>query len=284
MDETKIIEGEATPESQPISPDASAFAAIADKVRTDSQNLARLTHVEELERLFDDKTPEQIIHYVAELIKTEQYQDIRVLISASGAGYLYSETFIASADANKKALEEETQEKIANKVRADSAELAKLTAIKSLAELFPDTPPEQIEEFAGTMIGADKYQDIKLLSDPAGAGYLYCATYMTENYAKLLARVEAKNPFATIAETVREESKIYPRPTKVALFYEPVFEIDADLMQTAVESISQREEYKDIRKIVAPTGAVYLFSDLYLSPPQAEAFVQWEEVDKLNNP
>lgn len=283
MDETKAIESEATSEREPINADDSAFATIAEKVRADS-NLAQMTHIEELEPLLVGKTPEQIIHHVAELIKTEQYQDIKVLISSSGAGYLYSETLIAPAEASEKAMMEEAQDTIANKVRADSAELVKLTPIEALPDLFPDAPPEQIEKFAGMMVGVGKYQDIKSVIGPAGAGYLYCATHMTENYAKLLARVEQKNPFAIIAETVREESKIYPRPTKVALFYEPVFEIDANLMQTAVESISQRQEYKDIKKIVAPTGAVYLFSDLYLSPPQAEAFVQWEEVDKLNNP
>jgi hypothetical protein len=283
MDETENIESEATSESHPISADDSAFATIAAKVRADS-NLARLTHVEELESLFAGKTPEQIIHLVAELIKTEQYQDIKVLISASGAGYLYSASFIAPAEAGEKALMEEVQETVANKVRADSAESARLTPMKDLPELFPDAPPEQIEKFAGMMAGADKYQDIESVIGPGGAGYLYCATHMTENYAKLLARVETKNPFAAIAETVREESRIYPRPTKVALFYEPVFQIDANLMQIAVEGISQRVEYKDIKKIVAPNGAIYLFSDLYLSEPQAQAFVQWEEVDKLNNP
>ena len=51
-------------------------------------------------------------------------------------------------------------------------------------------------------------------------------------------------------------------------------------MEAVVDSILDREAYKDIKKIVAPTGAIYLYSDLYLNPATAEKYVEWEEVEK----
>jgi len=259
------------------------YTAIADKVRADSQNLDRLTHVEELGALFPEMTPEQIINHLAELVKIEQYADVKVTTSASGASYLYSDSFIAAAEANEKVLIDETNPKIARQVQKDSQESVRLTAIESLAELFPELSPDQLKRCVTALVDEQNDQNIKRLVGPTGIAYLYSEAHMTANYANLLARVEAKNPYATIAETVREESRIYPRPTKVVLFYEPVFQIDPALMEAAVEGTLQRDEYKDIKKIIASTGAVYLYSDLYMSPGLAEARVQWEEVDRSNN-
>jgi hypothetical protein len=45
-----------------------------------------------------------------------------------------------------------------------------------------------------------------------------------------------------------------------------------------------RPEYKDIKKIVASTGDVYLYSDLYLDADQALALVEWNEVGQYKNP
>jgi hypothetical protein len=271
------------PDSQ-VNPAETIYAAIAEKVRSGSQALAQPIHIEELGSLFPDLTPDQIISHLTEQVKTEPYQDIKVMTSTSGAVYLYSDTFIAPAEASERVLAEETQEKIVGKVREDSETFSRLTATESLVELFPDLPPDKIEKYVETMTAEEKYQDIKRLSGPTGIGYLYCETHMTGNYATLLARAGAKDPCATIAETVREESRIYPRPTKVELFYTPLFQIDADQMETIVERTLQRPEYKDIQKMVASTGAVYLYSDLYLNAAFAEAWIQWEEVERYNNP
>ncbi len=279
---TKGIEVTAMPEYKPDKLN-SVFPLMAERVRADSSR-ARLTRVEELEPIVVGKTPEQMIGYIVELIRTGEYRDIKLWISSGGAAYMYSEIYIGPGDATQKALEEETQERIAKKVRADSAEMTCLTAIKTLQDLIADVPPDQVEKCVETMMSSGHYEDIRLVISPAEAGYLYCADHITENYARLLTRAETKNPLTIIAETVREESRIYPRATKVDLFYEPVFQIEAGLVWAAVETMSQREEFNDIKKIVAPTGAVYLFSELYMTDPQARAFVQWEEVEKFNNP
>lgn len=279
-----MADPQAVPEIRESNTTETVYAAIADKVRADSQSLGRLTHVEDLGTLFPDMTPEQVVDHLGELIKIEEYKDVKVLTSASGWTYLYSDTFVSAKEAGEKSFSEQVRAKIATKVRADSEAHVRLTPVDSLAELLADVPKESIETYTAAMADDEKYQDIKQLHGPTGIAYSYSDRHMTANYAALLARVEAKDPYRTIADTVREESRIYPRPTKVALFYEPVFQIDADMMEAAVEGMLQREEYKDIKKIIASTGAVYLYSDLYMPAAQAKAIVQWEEVDKALNP
>jgi D-alanine-D-alanine ligase-like ATP-grasp enzyme len=55
-------------------------------------------------------------------------------------------------------------------------------------------------------------------------------------------------------------------------------------METVVENLLRQPEYQDIKKIVATTGAIYLYSDKYLDPGAAQWQVQWEEVERHNNP
>ncbi len=260
------------------------YATIADKVRVDSRDLAILTHVESLGPLFPDMTPEEIVNYLTEMHDIKEYDDIRALIAASGDAYLYSSTSITAEEAAEKCLIGEVRTKIADKVRKDSKANSQLTATASLAELFPDIAPEQIEKYREAMKQEKGYADIQFLVGPTGIAYLYSESFITSNYATMLARVDAKDACSTIADTVRDESRIYPRPTKVELFYAPIFQIDPGQMQQVVERTLQRPECADIKKIVAPTGAVYLYSNRYMEPAQAERWVQWEEVERLSNP
>lgn len=275
---------EGAPETLPAMTPEEIYAAVAGKVRSDSQNHAMPIPVEELGPLFPDLTPEQIVAYLTELVQKEEYADIKVMTSAIGASYLYSETSITSGDASALVLADETQAAIATRVRGNSKDEARLTPADSLKELFPDLAPEQVEKFLAEMGEKDKFQDIKQLAGPNGAVWLYSEESMTSNYAALLARVEAKDPCRTIAETVREESRTYPRPTKVTLFYDTVFQIDGINLEGFVERTLQQPEYKDIKKIVASTKAVYLFSDQYMPAGQAEYLVEWEEVGKYKSP
>jgi hypothetical protein len=276
---------DATKTHAPVKMSAEAvYAIIADKVRTDSETLFRLTHVEALAPLLPDMTPEEIVNYLGELYEIEEYMDVRAIVSDSGAAYLFSSTFIPPEEAADKCLAEETQVKIATLVRDDSKTKAKLTGVEQLAELFPSLSPDQLTRYREGMAGEKEYEDIKTVAGPARGRYLYSETYMTQQYAALLARAEAKDPCLTIAETVREESRIYPRPTKVQLFYAPVFQIDPGQMEQMVERTLQQPECADIHKIVAVTGAIYLYSNRYMEPALAERWVQWEEVERLNNP
>ena len=259
------------------------YAVIAAKIRTDSQTLVKPIPVELLSEVFPELKPEEIVEQLVKMTRIEQYGDVRVHITASGAAYLYSENSIATDEAVERIVAEETQNRIVDLIRYDSKKRIRLTAVTSLCEKFPDLEPARVQQYAGAILNGSKHQDIHRVAGPSGVEYLYSIDFMTETYAHLLARVEAKDPEALIAETVREESRIYPRPTRVGLFYAPVFQLQEYQMETVVESVLARDDCKDIKKIVAPNGALYLYSDRYLNQALAERYVQWEEVEKFKN-
>lgn len=273
----------ASPSVQKIAVDV-IYIAIADKIRTDTVKLGKPIPVESLGALFPDMKPEEIVAHLGDMVKVERFQDVRVYVSASGAAYLYSETSIPSEQAIEQIIARETQVQIADKVREDSEKTFQLTALDALPALFTDLEAERVHHYARAVVGTEDCSDIQPITGPTGIEYLYSDKFMTNSYAGLLARTAAKNPYVTIAETVREESRVYPRPTKVAMFYDPFFQIDGDQMQTVVENLLRQAEYQDIKEIVASTGTIYLYSDKYLNSGAAQYQVQWEEVEKNNNP
>jgi hypothetical protein len=169
-------------------------------------------------------------------------------------------------------------------VREDS-NLAKLTGVDRLDSLFPEplTSEQKIDLFT-EMAKDDRYQDIQSLTAVTGAAFVYSETYMTRNYAEILARVEAKDPLVVISETVREESRVYPRPTAIELFREPVFGIGSTEIETHVAHLLEQPEFTDIKQVIASNGARYLYSELYMSKDLASSTVEWLEVERFENP
>jgi hypothetical protein len=108
---------------------------------------------------------------------------------------------------------------------------------------------------------------------------------MSDYYALLLTRVAAQDPCATIAETVRDESKRYPRPTNVLLFMEKLFGMKEADLKASISALQRRPEFSDIKTLVHPTtGGFYLFSSRYLDEDTASSMMDWQEVGKDANP
>ena len=63
-----------------------------------------------------------------------------------------------------------------------------------------------------------------------------------------------------------------------------VFNIDPDKMASYVEALSAVDEYQDIVKLEASTGAIYLYSSQYLNGDLAKSLMEWEEVGQYENP
>lgn len=276
-----------TEHSEELSPDSMTediAAGIADKVREDSSSHGRLTAAEFLGALTPDLAPDSIAESLDWMAEDERYTDIQALVLPSEAIYYYSDVYITPPEALEKGKIKEVQAKIASKVRDVSKSLAELTGVDTLADVDPDVESDDLQTALEELAEDDRYGDIRLVTSSTGADYLYSETYITRSYAGILIRAAANDPCATIAATVRDESRIYPRPTPVELFREPIFNIEAGELDVHVARVLQREEYQDIKKIVASTGAVYLYSDLYLHPNQALAQVEWTEVGQDENP
>ncbi|MFC2072557.1 hypothetical protein ACFLUU_07670 [Chloroflexota bacterium] len=257
---------------------------IAEKVREDSQNLTRLTSADTVNPLLSDLEADNVAVNLADMQKDKRYRDIKSVVASTGTVYLYSETYITKSQAEFLAKTEDIKTKIAEKVREDSKNLTKVTVVDSLGTLIPDLEPNKIEANLAEMVNDDRYLDIKSVVASTGALYLFSETYITKNYADILVRAEANDPCATIAATVRDGARVYPRPTNIEYFNNPIFNINPDELEGHITGTLERQEFKDIKLINASTGAPYLYSDLYMNEDYARSLIEWEEVDQFENP
>ena len=260
-------------------------ARIAAKVRADSQHLAQLTSAAALIALVADLVKTDTVEIdLTEMLAASAYHDLKLVTTSTEAIYLYSETYIAKNTAETLIRLEEMHTRIATKVRTDSQQLAKLTRADACAALAADLETDAVQFNLAEMLKDERFQDMQSITVATGVDFLFSETYITKNYAAILARAEANDPGVTIAETVREESRLYPRPTNVVLFEEQVFNITPEQLETFLAHSLGRQEFQDIRLIQASTGARYLYSNLHLSADYAQSLVEWEEVGRDQNP
>lgn len=260
------------------------LAIIAGKIREDSQNLDKLTGIDTVNMLVSDLGPDEGVVNLADMQRDSRYQDIKSVGTSTGAVYLYSETHITENHAEILAQDEDNKVKIAEKIRDDSKNLAKLTGVDSLITLVSDLEADKVDANVAELLKDNRYQDIKSVIASTGAVYLYSEIYITKNYADILVRAEANDPCATIAATVRDEARIYPRATRIEFFTNPIFGINTDEFEGHLASILERPEYTDIKLITASTEARYLYSDLYMNEDYARSLVEGAELDHEENP
>lgn len=114
--------------------------------------------------------------------------------------------------------------------------------------------------------------------------YLYSENYITKNYANMMISVEEKDFFKMIAQTVREESRIYPRPTDARLFTKAPFKLSKEEFYEVYKELKKKDEYKDIQETRASNNALYLYSDKYIKKTLAASLTEWIEVEAEQNP
>jgi hypothetical protein len=114
--------------------------------------------------------------------------------------------------------------------------------------------------------------------------YLYSTRYMTHQYAETAARVGEGDIPRLIAEAVRADSAIYPRPTPIGTFAERPFGLDRDQIALALERMLDDPGFDDIRRVTASDGTPFLFSARHLEPGHAASLAEWLAVGRSNNP
>jgi len=134
-----------------------------------------------------------------------------------------------------------------------------------------------------TLLATEAPDDVKLMRG-ASEIYYFSEFSMTAAYAKHLFRVSEKDPPKLIADTARDESKTYPRPTLLRTFLDPPFTLSRDELDEALAAIARRPEFSDIRRCVASNGDEYVYSDAHLSRPHAESLAEWASVGEKENP
>ena len=129
----------------------------------------------------------------------------------------------------------------------------------------------------------EENEDIKGLHDKEGAPCYYSARYMSEPYAKILLR-KGGNPLLLIAEIVRENSALYPRPIPLDTFKNSPFELTQEEILSCLQKMDGQEEYQDIAQTTTSIGTVFLYSSRHLDRDYASMLAEWFDVGQFNNP
>ena len=260
-------------------------ARIAGKVRADAKEHAALTLSDTVFALVPDSLQGSITAILEEMAAEDGYGDIKALITPSGGVYFFSTTYLPADEAFAKSVTEEVKDRMAERVRGDSRDRVTLTPDAVLYDLTPGTERGKIDDLLTEMQREARYADIHGVTASSGEVSFYSDIYLSDNYAKILLRAMANDPCATIAETVRDASRIFPKPTNVLLFEEGVFGIDPGKLESAIAETMRKPEFGDIKKMVHPsTGAAYLYSSQYMDEGQVWTMVDWFEVGERNNP
>jgi hypothetical protein len=87
-----------------------------------------------------------------------------------------------------------------------------------------------------------------------------------------------------MAEIVRENSAVYPRPVPVETFSDPPFDMTEEEIKTCLARMAGQEELKDICQTTTSAGTLFLFSRLHLEPGHAAMLADWQDVGPLTDP
>ena len=126
-------------------------------------------------------------------------------------------------------------------------------------------------------------EDLKEIPGHDGLPRYYSGQYMSDAYARLLVRKEG-DPLLLLAETIRENSKIYPRPVPMETFKNPPFDLTEEEILACLEKMKEEDPYKDIGETVTSEGTVFLYSAWHLEPDYASMLAEWIDVGQHKNP
>jgi len=131
-------------------------------------------------------------------------------------------------------------------------------------------------------LGAD-VADIQLIRD-GGEIFLFSDRHMTRAYAEAAVRAATGDHPRILAETVRSDSKTYPRPTPIRTFLAAPYLLSIEDVIAAAERMRVDARYADISFARASNGDLFLFSTNHMNRDQAEAMAERLAVGQFDNP
>lgn len=172
--------------------------------------------------------------------------------------------------------QDQAVETLINAIR-QASQTARLSTLEELQALVaPAGNPEEL-------LADTEAADIKMMRG-SNTVYFFSDSTMTDVYALHLFRISERNPLRMVAETVRDESRLYPRPTPAYTFLGTPFNLSQGELEMVLGQLNDNPEMQDIRTVTVSNGALYLFSTDYLSIPYGEYLAEWNEVGQAENP
>jgi len=129
----------------------------------------------------------------------------------------------------------------------------------------------------------EKNKDIKEISGSDGIPCYYSALSLSETYVRILIQ-KKENPLSLMAEIVRENSSIYPRPVPLDIFKESPFDFTQDELIGCLKKMAEQREYQDIAQTITSIGTIFLYSTQHLEPDYASSLAEWVDVGQVYNP
>jgi len=142
-------------------------------------------------------------------------------------------------------------------------------------------PAEEVGDILKKVV--DGSEDLHELAAQDGSRRYYSSHFMTEAYAMILLQ-KLGDHLRLIAETVRENSAVYPRPVPLDIFTQPPFDLTRQEVVNDLERMAAEEEYRDIVPTTTSASRVFLYSTLHLEPEYASMLAEWLDVGQFNNP
>ena len=167
----------------------------------------------------------------------------------------------------------ELQEKVGYAVRkiGKNSKEGKFTTISELAEDLNIS--EEDEDFAEFRTQVMESQGITEIGGEEKE-FLYSNNFMVAGYAKILKFIDDNDIKGLIADQVRKESKVYPRPTALYFFSGHPFNYSKETIEETITAMKENEEYSDIERFTGPDGEDYLCSTKFMSLFYANALVK----------
>ncbi len=129
----------------------------------------------------------------------------------------------------------------------------------------------------------DENGDLVKLQTEEEKPRFFSSQFMSESYARILIQRES-NPLLMIAEIVRENSAIYPRPVPMDAFRNSPFDLTQEEIQSCLNQMARQDAFKDIQQTTSSIGTAFLYSTLHLDPGYASMLAEWLDVGQANNP
>ena len=112
--------------------------------------------------------------------------------------------------------------------------------------------------------------------------FVHYKPLLSQSYARLLSA--ENNPLEQFRETVRENARIYPRPTPLASFEDIPFNFKPETIREILDALSADPDSSDIRFTQSSLGTVYLYSTKYMEDAYADFLAEHLDVTMAENP
>jgi hypothetical protein len=146
---------------------------------------------------------------------------------------------------------------------------------------YPADPTEGVGNILKKVVEGN--EDLHGLTAQDGSRRYYSSQFMTQAYARILLQKQG-DPVRLIAEIVRQNSEVYPRPVPLDIFTQPPFDLTRQEVLDYLGRMAAEEGYRDIVPTTTSASRVFLYSTLHLEPEYASMLAEWLDVGQLNNP